>query len=184
MADTEKEVLQSDISSESDLGENEREPKLYELGYHIIPIVPEDELGAEVSRIKDIVETHGGVFATDEMPKRVELAYPIAFVPALKRGAETRKVYHSAYFGWMRFNIRPVDADALGRKLRENEKILRFLLVKTTQEKIMLPASMMFTKEEKSTPKTSTARTRSKEVKRETLSEEELDKTIQELIVE
>ena len=36
------------------------DPKIYEVGFHIVPIVAEDDLGARVTKIRDVIESNGG----------------------------------------------------------------------------------------------------------------------------
>ena len=75
-----------------------QEPKLYELGYHIIPTVAEDVLGDEVDKLREIVESNQGAIVSSEAPQVRDLAYPITKVIANKHTK-----FDSSYFGWMTF---------------------------------------------------------------------------------
>lgn len=177
------------MKSEENMDNETQEPRLYELGYHVIPTVAEEAVAEEVVRVRDVVESHTGTITTDEMPAMRELAYPITKVFANKR-----KQFESAYFGWMGFMATPKGVIAIKESLDANESILRFIIVKTTQTKEAPDSSkkMAFIKKEdevktekaqkeKVAPKTKISPV--KEEKKE-ISEAELDKTIEDLIVE
>lgn len=181
--EAEKEVVAEETSdidssrqSEAEADESS-EPRLYELGYHIVPTVPEEGVGEEMSKLKDIVERHGGVFAGEEMPRSMQLAYPMSKVVNNKKST-----YNTAWFGWMRFQVTPVEAEALYGELKQYETILRFILMKVEQEKKRdAPKKMKFlsNREEKKEDDTAT-----KEKQETKMTDEELDKTIDELVVE
>lgn len=148
------------------------DPLVYEVGFHIIPIIVEDDLGARVTAIRDVIEEHKGKMIADEYPKHLDLAYPMVKIASNKRAT-----YHSAYFGWMKFEVEPKDAKAIQAKLMADDNILRFIFVKTVRENTMVPKKI-FTQKRPDETKS--------EEKREIItpmSEEELDKTIEELVI-
>ena len=49
--------------------------KVYELGYHLIPTLAEEEVPQYVNKIKDALDSYGAIVISEEMPKRIELAY-------------------------------------------------------------------------------------------------------------
>jgi ribosomal protein S6 len=57
-------------------------PQVYEVGFHLIPTVAEEDLGALVTGVRDSIETAGGRMISDEYPKLMELAYPMVKVVA------------------------------------------------------------------------------------------------------
>lgn len=154
-----------------------QEPRLYELGYHIVPTVTGDVVPEEVNKLKDFIEKSGGVISADHMPQQMSLAYSI---PAMV--GEKRKYFDTALFGWIKFRVVPACALELQKKLKDNKNILRFIIIKTAQEKIMSPKKMTFLKPKETvrpdmiTPK--------KKKSEQVLSEEELEKTIEELVTE
>ncbi|MBI1999540.1 MAG: 30S ribosomal protein S6 [Parcubacteria group bacterium] len=161
----------------------EAEPRLYELGYHIVPTVGEEGIGAEVTLVKDELEKLGGLVVSDEMPRVVRLAFPIAFVPAFKRGAETRVQYASAYFGWIKFKMPPANIAAFRAALAANEKVLRFLITHATLTKpIMAPRTMAFLSRTSASQRGDEPRERRATLP--SLKEEDIDKTIEGLVVE
>lgn len=149
------------------------DPRIYEVGYHIIPSVAEEDLGIRVTAIRDAVEHAGGRMIADEYPKHIDLAYPIVRVTANKRAT-----HHSAYFGWMKFDMVPSGAKMLDAALKKDDFILRFLLVQTVRENTIAPKKTLREKRAEETPRTKEAT-----VEKPVMTEAELDKTIEELVI-
>ena len=105
------------------VGVGEQKPT-YEVGYHIVPAVADDAVGAEVARARAAIESSGGSVVSEEWPKRIELAYPIALGES---GARTR--HAAAHFGWIRFEAEPAAATAVREKLDATETLLRSIVV-------------------------------------------------------
>ena len=148
-------------------------PKVYEVGYHIIPTVAESDLGIRVTAIRDAVEAAGGRMISDEYPKLIDLVYPMIKVTANKRTTN-----HSAYFGWMKFDAEPEGAKLLDATLKKDDFILRFILVKTVRENTMAPKKVLREKRTEEAPRAKEA-----VIEKPAMSEEELDKTIEDLVI-
>ena len=150
--------------------------KIYEIGFHIVPIVAEDDLGVRVTKIRDVIESKGGRVIADEYPKHMDLSYAITKIAANKRA-----LYRSAYFGWIKFEADPAGIKALEADMMKDDFILRFILVKTVRENTMAPKKALQAKREDGiTPQEKTVE--KVEVKPQ-LTEEELDKTIDDLVI-
>lgn len=169
----------AELDTELDANEEEkRESRLYELGYHLLPILSEETVPEESGKIKDLVEKNGGVIASDHMPQQMSLAYPIP-----KIVAEKRKYFDTALFGWIKFRAVPMSVLELHKKLKDNKNILRFILIKTAEERAVSPKKMTFLKPQEATVRPKTMIEKKKKTEK-ILSEEELEKTIEELIAE
>lgn len=145
---------------------------VYEVGFQIIPTVAEDDLGVRVTAIRDIIESKGGKMISDEYPKHIELAYPM-----LKITSNKRSTYHDAYFGWMKFEADPIGAEEIAEKLMKDDYVIRSILVKTVRENTMVPKKVLMAKpREEGKPD-------EKAVEKPVMTEEELDKTIEDLVV-
>ena len=155
----------------------ESEPQLYELGYHFLPTLTEETIPEEVGKLKDRIEKHGGIAVSDQMPRMLTLAYSISKVIS-----EKRKYFDTALFGWIKFRMTPAGILEFEKELRQNKNILRFILMKTTQEKAMSPKKMVFLKQKRA-PRLKRPLEKKKEPTK-VLSEAELDKAVEELIVE
>lgn len=161
---------------------DESETQIYELGFHIIPSVEEGKLPAEVDSIKASIERQGGAFIADEFPKKIALAYTIA-----KDTEGKRYKFDTAYFGWMKFEMKTENIMNLKDEADKNKNILRYLIIKTVKESTLAPKSALTPKEEivKKTKNETSPRLVGPGPKKEVpkMSEAELDKTIEELIV-
>lgn len=150
------------------------DPKIYEIGFHIVPTVPEDGLGARVTAIRDVIEGHGGHVIADEYPKHMELSFPMTKVASNKRS-----LYRTAYFGWIKFEVDPAEAKAIELGVKKDDLVLRFIMVKTVRENTMVPKKVLQQKRGEET----SPRVEEKVEEKPALSAEELDKTIDELVI-
>ena len=150
-----------------------KDPQVYEAGYHIVPITSEADLGARVTAIRDAIEAHGGVTITDEYPKLSDLAYEMVHIADNKRAK-----YNSAYFGWIKFEAVPGAIGKIDAALKGDDAIIRHMIVKTVRENTMVPKKVLMQKRgaDKDTE-------RAPEPARPAMTQEELDKTIEELVI-
>lgn len=150
------------------------DPKIYEVGFHIVPTVPEDGLGARVTAIRDVIESNGGHVIADEYPKHMELSYPITKVVSNKRA-----LHRSAYFGWLKFEVDPASMKAIEGALKKDDYLLRFIVVKTVRENTMVPKKILQQKRSEEGEPKGEVKVEEKPI----LSAEELDKTIEDLVI-
>ena len=105
---------------------------VYEVGYIMVPTIAEENLGAEVTEFKDTLTKEGAVFISEEYPKMLELAYEMS------RSINNKKQKFSyGYFGWVKFECTTVQAKVIKDMLDKNEKLVRYLLIKTVRESTM-----------------------------------------------
>ena len=129
MVKTKKDVEAEDASS---MDEKEIRLNVYEVGYLMIPTIAEENLGGEVTLFKDMFTENGAVFISDEYPKLMELAYEMS------RSIENKKQKFSyGYFGWVKFECTTEQAGVIKNILDKNEKLVRFLMIKTVRENTM-----------------------------------------------
>lgn len=120
-----KEVVESAEVADSKMS-------VYEVGYIMIPAIAEENLAAEVAEFKESLGNKGSVFISDEYPKMLELAYEMS------RSIENKKQKFSyGYFGWVKFECTPQNAKLIKEFLDKNEKLVRYLMVKTVRESTM-----------------------------------------------
>ncbi len=105
---------------------------VYELGYHIATVLPEEKLGAEVTVIKDLLNSKEAEFIGEEFPKKIQLAYTIS-----KKTQAGRIKGNDAYFGWIKFALEAEKIAEIKAKLEKNDNVLRFIIVKTVRENTM-----------------------------------------------
>jgi ribosomal protein S6 len=166
MAKTKKEV--EEVEGE----EKEIRLSIYEVGYLMLPSFPEENLGGEVTLFKDMFLEHGAVFIADEYPKLIELAYEMS------RSINNKKQKFSyGYFGWVKFECTTDQAKVIKEILDKNEKLVRYLMIKTVRESTM-SVKRAYGKQD--------GRSRRPAVKHEEsvpLNEEVIDKEIDALVV-
>lgn len=171
-----EEVIKEEDSTE------EGETQVYELGFHIVPSIEEADLAVEVDSIKALIEKNGGTFIGDELPKKIALAYTIA-----KDIDGKRRKFNSAFFGWMKFEMKTENIMNVKKEVDKNKNILRYLIIKTVKESTLAPKSALTAKEDtpKQIKRKPILKTEEKEKKEgPKMTAAELDKTIEELIVE
>jgi len=150
------------------------EGTVYEVGYHIVPAVSPENLPKEVDAIKAVL---GGIQATiisEEFPKLRNLAYQM-----VKAIGPARHKYDSAYFGWIKYEASPESAVEVKKAFDANEKVLRYLLIKTARENTLYGAKILG-EEKKEEDKANEPKDASVAAP---VSPEELDKSIDKLVV-
>lgn len=148
--------------------------KVYEIGYLMVPTVPEEHLAAEVGNIKSMLESQGAAFISEEFPKLRGLAYSIS-----KKIDGVRRTFETAYFGWVKFDLPTEKMAAIKEALERNNSVIRFLLVKTVRENTLVGVKALERKAKEGEEGTA-------EEKKEApkLTEAEIDKTIENLVIQ
>lgn len=107
-------------------------PRIYEVGYCVIPTVPEANLHQEVTAIKDILLKEGANVISEEFPKIRTLFYPIR-----GKGGHA-PFFTNCYFGWVKFEVGREHISRIEVALRLLPCLLRFIVVKTVRENTLL----------------------------------------------
>jgi len=103
--------------------------QVYEIGYLVLPSIPEDKLQEVVNSIREIIKKEGAEELDSESPFKQNLAYTMS-----KTVGASRYVVNDAYVGWMKFESEPQATVAIKAGLEKIDSLLRFLIVKTTKE--------------------------------------------------
>jgi ribosomal protein S6 len=115
---------------EKKVGQKEQEGiKVYELSFHFVSTLSEDDVPVQFSQLKSFVEKLGGEIIAEEAPKLRDLAYEIT-----KKVNAINKRYTQSYFGWVKFALAPEKLVELEKQVKLFEAILRYLLIKTVRE--------------------------------------------------
>lgn len=155
---------------------------IYEIAYHALSTLAEDEVEKVTASIRDLVEKAKGSFVAEGAAQLVTLAYPIA----INSGGKNT-VYDRAYFGWIKCEMPTEEIEALQKALESHKQILRFMVIKTVREDTRASAQMVSggsLKEVKrgGTIKAKTSKTAEQETaEKGELSEEKLDKALDEM---
>ncbi|HVM73310.1 MAG TPA: 30S ribosomal protein S6 [Candidatus Paceibacterota bacterium] len=122
MAEEVKIKSNSDDSQESGL-------RIYEVGYHIIPTVKEEDIEAIVNSIRTVIERAGGSFITEGAPVSMKLSYAMT-----AREGDKNVEYDRGYFGWIKFESSIEAAESLNQMLTSDRTILRHIIFRTVRE--------------------------------------------------
>lgn len=109
--------------------EEEKENRIYEVGYLLLPTLAAEDVPREVTAIKDLLEKAGAAVISEEFPKFRALAYGMR-----KQIGGAIQSFTSAYFGWVKFETEAEKAKEIEAELKRNPNLLRFLLIKTVRE--------------------------------------------------
>lgn len=155
-----------------DVEATESKVSVYEVGYIMLPSIPEENLGGEVTIFKDSLGEKGATFISDEYPKMLELAYEMS-----RSIANKKQKFSYGYFGWVKFECTTENAKIIKDYLDKNETLVRYLMIKTVRESTM-SSKRPYGKQEGSkrrfTPKTQESTP---------INEEVIDKEIDALVV-
>jgi len=163
------------VAKEKAVKEEGGEPRVYELGFLLLPTILEGDIAMNVARLKEGFEKEGGVFISEEFPKKVGLAYSI-----VKEAEGKRVPFTSAYFGSVKYELSPETVSSLYSALEKESALLRFLLIETVRESAIPMRRPVFARPD-------SIRTLEKhpaKAEKTVMSEEEIDRTIEELMVE
>lgn len=144
---------------------------VYEIGFHILPFVGDQGVSHEVGEIKALLEKGKAEIISEDFPRLRPLAYPLSKV--LKG---EKKVCKEAYFGWIKFEMDSGSIEDFKVKIEKQDNILRFLIIKTVRENTLYGAKFV-TRTEKAPRKEET------QEEKGPINPEELDKSIDELVV-
>lgn len=141
----------------------ERDAKVYEIGFLIVPSIPEEKIAAETAGIKDILAKHKATLIADETASMRRLAYTM-----VKKIGTANRRFDSAYFGWIKFEAAPVEVRLIEKEVKEMDSVLRILLISTVREHTLLSSKLDIERSEKE----------ASEGPKRPVSTEELDKSI------
>lgn len=151
------------------------EKNLYEVSFLILPNLNESDVSKEASSIGELIAKEGGVMKTSDGPSLKDLAYTME----RNEGGKNYR-YDTAHSGFFVFEGEPEVAKSIDEKLREFKSILRHMLIKTSHEAFVPRERRVLGKIE---PEKFRDETPAQSETTPKMSEEELDKTIEELVV-
>lgn len=155
-----------------------RDPMIYEVGYLLVPTIPEENISVIYGNLKELVSVFGGRMISDEIPTMIPLSYIMQ-----KTVQNIRNKYDTAYFGWMKFFMDSEKILELKKKLDLDPNIIRFLIIKTVKENTI--SAKRFTSTHKDISHKRTPMTKSNETEKSLpIDKEEIDKEIDAMVSE
>lgn len=154
---------------------------IYEASFWIVPLLTEDDASARFADVKALVEKQGGTLISEAAPEMKSIAYKM-----LKIREGKRNHFDTGYFAWIKFEADRESVGEIDSNLKNHEDVIRHLLITTVRESTLAPARLYVKEEkvEKEIKKSDLKTEANKETSGEPISEAELDKTIEGLVVE
>jgi ribosomal protein S6 len=132
MADTaqelENEGLASLFGAEADKVAG---PHVYEVGYHLLPSLSEQEVTAATKDLINFLKKEGATLVGQQDPQMVDLSYAIE-----RRVAGKFVGVNTAYFGWVAFEVEPRATATIKLFMDTNASVLRHILISTTKDEV------------------------------------------------
>jgi len=165
------------MSKKATVAKNSEE-KIYEVGYHVLSSVSEENILSEVEKIKAYLAKEKAIIISEEAPKLRPLAYSIK-----KAFGGTYKVFDKAYFGFIKFELgEDGDVRNIDLGMKNNESVLRYLVIKTVRENTMYSPKITVYSDKDAKIKTFKVEKTDKDEKPASI--EEIDKSIDALVSE
>jgi len=132
----EKEIEHGVDSTELELVEGNNETRTYELGFHIDPELPQEEVKKTYQAIREKIAAAGEIVAEGE-PEKIQLAYTIS-----RQETTGRRDFVSAYFAWIAYEADGEGHESVASMARGESRIVRFIDLRTTKEAAKHAAEM------------------------------------------
>lgn len=177
----EDEIQEVPTSTIADGAEELRDPRVYELGYLLLPTMGDALVPEQVAVFKKMINDNGGKEIAEGRPEIIELAYTMEkIIDNIKHS------FNTAYFGWIKFDVAPEKIDTIAVGVNKESQVLRSLLFKTVRESTLPVKRPLFNPSHKS-ESDGVKETESDQVKevasqKSPIAGEELDKQIDELV--
>jgi ribosomal protein S6 len=104
------------------------EPRVYELGFHLDPELPQEEVKKSYQTIHDLIAGAGTIVAEGE-PVKIPLAYTIS-----RSDTAGRRDFNSAFFCWIAYEADGEGHDRVTAAVRTDVRVIRFLDLRSTEE--------------------------------------------------
>lgn len=121
-------------STEQELEAGYNESRVYELGFHIDPELPQEEVKKTYQALRALAST---IVAEGE-PQKIPLAYTIS----QKVQGGGRRDFDSAYLSWFAYEATAPEHEAIIEAAKNESRIIRFIDLRTDAETAKHAAEM------------------------------------------
>ena len=104
------------------------ELRVYELGFHLDPELPVEEVKKAYNAVRKFISEKGTLVADGE-PQKIQLAYTIS-----RQETSGRRDFDSAYFAWIVYETSAANHAEIITMASEDKKIIRFIDLLTTKD--------------------------------------------------
>lgn len=102
------------------------EKEIYEISFIFDNRLEEGVAVEKLETLKKDIASLGGSFISEETPYMRELSYEMVRVVN-----NVNIKFAQGYFGWVKFELLPENLEEINKKLKLDEEVVRFLIVKT-----------------------------------------------------
>jgi ribosomal protein S6 len=164
------------VDFSEDLNEAEDSTRVYEVGYLLLPSIPEEHIPEAVTAIKAVIKGAHGVSLSEEDPRLRPLAYEMT-----KHIGTENVRFNTAYFGSMKFEVVGNELPTIKAGLEALDSMLRFLIIKIGREQVHISRPVS-TNEDVETVGDLPVQAGEAQFVPEVSSQDELDKSIDALV--
>jgi ribosomal protein S6 len=115
---------------EDEILEDSAEPRVYELGFHLDPELPSEEVKKAYHAVRELIAGKGTLVAEGE-PEKIQLAYTIS-----RKDVAGRRDFDSAYFAWIAYETPASKHAEILAAASANTRIIRFIDVLTEKDAV------------------------------------------------
>lgn len=104
------------------------EPRVYELGFHLDPELPSEEVKKAYKELQGFVLSKGTIVAEVE-PHKMQLAYTIS-----RQETSGRRDFDSAFFAWIVYETTAPEHAEIISTMSADKRVIRFIDLVTTKD--------------------------------------------------
>ncbi len=101
--------------------------RVYELGFHLDPELPTEEVKKAYSEMRDLIAGKGAIIAEGE-PIQIQLCYTIS-----RQETAGRRDFNSAHFSWIVYETSAVNHAEILTAATADKRVIRFIDLVTTK---------------------------------------------------
>lgn len=105
------------------------EPRVYELGYLVMPSLSEGDLENKRDALVARINNYQGTIIDEGQPMLIDLAYEMDKIIKNKR-----QKYQQAFFGWIKFELAVDGIEEFTKEIETDEDMIRSLVIKTVRD--------------------------------------------------
>jgi len=121
-------------STEQELEAGYNESRVYELGFHIDPELPQEEVKKTYQSLRE----KASALVAEGEPQKIPLAYTIS----QKVQGGGRRDFDTAYFAWFAYEADSVEHEAIVEAAKAEARLIRFIDLRTDKETAKHAAEM------------------------------------------
>lgn len=120
--------VDAEIRADETLGDAGSEPRVYELGFHLDPELPVEEVKKAYQAIRELIMRNSTLVA-EGGPEKIQLAYTIS-----RQETSGRRDFNSAYFSWIVYEAPAMGHAEIVTAANTDKRIIRFIDLLTTKD--------------------------------------------------